>query len=90
MADVVQPHPQDQPVSAKRRWVVHPWRLLPPLLVLVTVCWIWATRYEQLLANHWAYPALLTVVGLFCLYLVVMARPRRLPARVPYPDEPGA
>jgi hypothetical protein len=68
------------------RWVIHPWRLIPPLLVLGTVLVIWATRSEQLLVNHWAYPATLVVVGFFALLIAIGARPRRRPVPLPYPD----
>lgn len=68
------------------RWSVHPWRLIPPVLVLLTVLAIWLTRSSQLLANHWAYPLTITGAGLFSLYLVVDARPRRLPPPLPYPE----
>lgn len=62
--------------KSEPRWVWHPWRLLPRLLVLVVVSLIWATRADVLLANHWAYPLLLTIVGLIALVLVVRELPR--------------
>ncbi len=67
------------------RWTVHPWRLVPPLLVLGTVLTIWATRYDQLMANHWAYPLTLVVFGLFALLISLAARPRRRPQPVRIP-----
>jgi len=69
-----------------RVWVVHPWRLIPPLLVLVTVAVIWATRLDQLVNNHWAYPATLLLCGLVALILVLRARPRKVQRPLPYPD----
>lgn len=69
---------------------MHPWRLVPPLLVLATVAVIWITRYDQLVVNHWAYPATLVVVGGFALLFVIAARPRRRPRPLPYPQPPGA
>lgn len=70
---------------------MHPWRLIPPLLVLGTVVAIWMTRYDPLLVNHWAYPVTLVVVGVFALLFIISARPRRRPQPLPYPQEqPGA
>jgi hypothetical protein len=71
------------------RWVFHPWRMIPPLLVLGTVIVIWITRSEQLLVNHWAYPLTLAVVGFFALLIAIGARPRRRPVPLPYPDQVG-
>jgi hypothetical protein len=92
MADVQGGHSYDphgaSPGSAPQRWTVHPWRLVPPLLVLGTVAVIWITRYDQLLVNHWAYPVTLVVVGLFALLFVIGARPRRRPQPLPYPQQP--
>ena len=67
---------QTGPETVPRRWVWHPWRLLPPLLVLLTVLAITATRFDVLRSNHWAYPATLAVVGVFAAILVIRARPR--------------
>lgn len=58
------------------KWSWNPWRLLPPVLLLLVVALIWATRADVMLANHWAYPLLVSVVGLISLGLVVSARPR--------------
>lgn len=60
-----------------RRWQVSPWRLIPPLLVLLTVLFIVLTNLNQLQANHWAYPALLAIAGLISGIMVIRARPRR-------------
>ena len=66
------------PAITEDRWVVRWWRLIPPLLVLLTVAYIWLTNSSQLLANHWAYPALLIFVGILALLMVIGARPRKL------------
>ncbi len=73
----------------RKQWTVHPWRLIPPLLVLGTVAAIWLTRREVLMVNHWAYPATLAVVGFFALLMVIGARPRRRPVPLPYPEQSG-
>ena len=65
---------------------MHPWRLIPPLLILLIVLAIWLTRWELLRTNHWAYPLTITIVGVIALYFVIEARPRRLPPALPYPD----
>jgi len=90
MAELVggdSPEPADgwQRHPPGKRWSVHPWRLAPPLIVLITVAVIWATRYSTMLANHWAYPLTVTVIGAFALLMVVRALPRRLPPALPYP-----
>ena len=69
-----------------RVWVVHPWRLIPPLLVLGTVAAVWVTRFDQLVHNHWAYPAVLLLCGLVALVLTVRALPRMVQRPLPYPD----
>lgn len=68
---------QDGPPTVPRHWQVQPWRILPPALVLATVALIWVTRFEQLLANQWAYPVTLLVVGSVAALLLWRARPRR-------------
>lgn len=60
-----------------KHWLVAPARLIPPLLVLLTVLFIVLTNLDQLLANHWAYPLLLAIAGLISLIMVIRARPRR-------------
>lgn len=70
-------------------WSVHPWRLIPPLIVLVTVLVVWATRFDQLITNHWAYPLALIVAGIVSGYLVIGARPRRIHRPLPYPEHAG-
>lgn len=69
-----------------RVWSFHPWRAIPPLLVLATVAAIWATRFDPLIANHWAFPLLLVVIGAIALVLVFRSRPRRVQRPLPYPD----
>lgn len=69
------------PSVTETKWVVRWWRLIPPLLVLLTVCYIWLTNFGQLMANHWAYPALLVFVGFLALLMVIGARPRKRTVR---------
>jgi hypothetical protein len=83
VADGISP---EEAVAKQLVWSFHPWRFLPPLLVLLTVAAIWATRYEQLIVNDWAYPLTLVVVGLGALLLLIRARPRRVHRPLPYPD----
>lgn len=86
MAEVSGGHSEEHAGPHPRRLSVHPWRLVPPLLVLLTVAAIWLTRSEQLLTNHWAYPAMITIAGLIALYMVVGARPRLIRHPLPYPE----
>jgi len=72
-------------VAGGARWSVHPWRLVPPLVVLIAVGYIGATTGDMLRTNHWAYPLTLIVAGLVSLWLLVRARPRRIPPAVAYP-----
>ena len=73
-------------LPAVRVWSFHPWRAIPPLLVLGAVLAIWATRHGPLIANHWAYPVLLILIGAIALVLAVRHRPRRVQRALPYPQ----
>lgn len=69
------------PSLTEQKWVVRWWRLLPPLLVLLTIGYIWLANSDQLLANNWAFPALMGFIGFLCLLMVIGARPRRVTVR---------
>lgn len=58
-------------------WTWAIWRFIPPFIVLATVVYIVISLWDQLQANHWAYPALLAFVGLLSLLMVLGALPRR-------------
>ena len=69
------PGPQAQTIIT--RWEFPVWRLIGPLIVLGTIAYIALGNWDQLMANNWAFPALLAAVGVIALLFLLAAHPRR-------------